>query len=153
VKKPVFYVVVAALALLIIIVSPLLIRTSMLKPSLSYEVGGCSSKSVGEIKRGQRLESSVEVSAEGSSIKLLHHLRYVCCADMAVELQSVEKKNGYMVLRILEKNNGEICRCICEYEIMIEISALKSGRYKLEIYGVEFDDMPVEKLWEGEVEL
>ncbi len=152
-KKWVVYVAVAALALIFMIISPLLIRVETFKPTLSYEVGGCLSKSVGEIKRGQELESDVEVSVGDSSIKLLHHLRYVCCADIVVEIKSVEKEGDYTVIKILEKNVGEMCRCICEYEITMKISGLKPGKYKLEIYGVEYEDMPVEKLWEGEVRI
>jgi len=153
VKKWVIYVAVAVLALAFMIVSPLLIKVEMFKPTLSYEVGGCSSKSVGEIKRGQGLEGNVEVSVGDSSIKLLHHLKYVCCADIVVEIKSIEKQNDHTVIKILEKNVGEMCRCICEYEITMKISGLKPGKYKLEIYGVEYEDMPTEKLWEGEVKI
>ena len=154
VNRRILYVLVAAIALTVLAASPLLVgKIASKKPVLTYSVGGCSIKSPGEITRGQKLKSRVEVYVEGSSIKLLHHLSYVCCADMVVNLQAIEKHENYTLLRIVEKNVGEICRCICDYEIEIRISNLAPGRYRLEIYGVEFEDVPAEKLWEGLVEL
>ena len=152
--RRILYVLVAAIALTVLVVSPLLVgRIASKKPVLTYSVGGCLIKSPGEITRGQKLKSEVEVSIEDSSIKLLQHLSYVCCADMVVSLQAIEKHGNCTLLRIVEKNVGEICKCICDYEIEIRISNLAPGRYRLEIYGVEFEDMPAEKLWEGLVEL
>ena len=154
VNRRILYVLVATIALTVLVASPLMVgRIASKKPVLTYSVGGCLIKSPGEITRGQKLKSEVEVSIEDSSIKLLHHLSYVCCADMVVNLQAIEKHENYTLLRIVEKNVGEICRCICDYEIEIRVSNLAPGRYRLEIYGVEFEDVPAEKLWEGLVEL
>ena len=152
--KRILYVLVATIALTVLVASPLLVgRIASEKPVLTYSVGGCLIRSPGEITRGQKLKSEVEVSIEDSSVKLLHRLSYVCCADMVVNLQGVEKRGNYTLLRIVEKNVGEICKCICDYEIEMRISNLAPGRYRLEIYGVEFKDMPAEKLWEGLIEL
>jgi len=154
VNRRILYVLVAAIVFVVLVASPLLVgRMASKKPVLTYSVGGCLIKSPGEITRGQKLKSEVEVYVEDSSIKLLHHLSYVCCADMVVNLQAIEKHGNYTLLRIMEKNVGEICRCICDYEIEIRVSNLTPGCYRLEIYGVEFKDTPAEKLWEGLIEL
>ena len=154
VNRRILYVLVAAIVFVVLVASPLLVgRMASKKHVLTYSVGGCLIKSPGEITRGQKLKSRVEVYVEDSSIKLLHHLSYVCCADMVVNLQAIEKHGNYTLLRIMEKNVGEICRCICDYEIEIRVSNLTPGCYRLEIYGVEFKDMPAEKLWEGLIEL
>ena len=146
-------------AIIIVLVSSSLIylstisETPLTAPKLTYEVGGCGDQKVGEIKRGASLQNGVEVSVGGSSIKLLHHLRYVCCAEIEVELASVEEVDGQVLIKLLEKNVGEMCKCICSYEVSIKLSGLKPGTYRIQIIGVEFEDMPTEVLWEGIVKI
>ncbi len=151
VKKWIIYGFVAAAALALMLTAPLLIKPKNVQPTLTYQVGGCVDKSAGEIMRGQRLPSVVEVSIDDSSVKLLHHLKYVCCADIKVKMEYVGKDGDVTVIRITEENVGEFCRCICGYDIAMKISDLQHGKYRIEIYGVKFEDMPIEKLWEGEV--
>ena len=146
-------------AIIIVLVSSSLIylstisETRLTTPKLTYEVGGCGDQEVGEIKRGASLQSKVEVSVGDSSIKLLHHLRYVCCAEIEVELASVEEVDGQVLIKLLERNVGEMCRCICSYDVSIKLSGLKPGTYRIQIIGVEFEDMPTEVLWEGIVKV
>ena len=146
-------------AIIIVLVSSSLIylstisETPLTAPKLTYEVGGCGDQKAGEIKRGASLQNEVEVSVGDSSIKLLHHLRYVCCAEIEVELASVEEVDGQVLIKLLEKNVGEMCKCICSYEVSIKLSGLKSGTYRIQIIGVEFEDMPTEVLWEGIVKI
>ncbi len=128
-------------------------ETPLITPKLTYEVGGCGDQKVGEIKRGESLQNEVEVSVGDSSVKLLHHLRYVCCAKIEVELVSIEKTDGQFTIKLLEKNVGEMCRCICSYDVAIKLSDLKPGTYRIQIIGVEFEDMPTELLWEGVVKI
>lgn len=120
-------------------------------PTFSYEIGGCEIKRSGELKRSA-IRSQVDVEVRGAEIALLHELSYFCCAELVLELKVVEG-DDYSVLRIFEENVGEICRCICDYEISIRITDLKPGRYKLEIYGVEHEEAQAEKLWEGWAEV
>ena len=150
-KKLVLYGFVAAVALAVLLTAPLLIKSGSPQPTLSYEVGGCLDRSQGEITRGQHLPSEVEVSVGDSSVKLLHHLRYVCCAEIRVELEYVGGSGDEKVIRVLEENVGDFCRCICDYDVALKISNLQPGKYRVEIYGVKYEDMPIEKLWEGEV--
>jgi len=144
---------VAALALALLLIPPLLTPNQPSKPSLSYQVAGCSVQRVGEVGRGAGLGGWVDVSATDSGIKLVHHLQYVCCAEFVVEVESMEEVDGHVVLKILERNVGEVCRCMCEYEVSILISDLRPGLYLVELHGVEFNGMPAEKLWEGEVRI
>ena len=128
-------------------------RSPAEKPALIYSVGGCSSMSYNGLTRGYGSTSSVKLSTGPSSIKIIHNLSYVCCADIIVSLEPIEYRGDYMLLRIIERNVGEICRCICEYEIIIKIADLEPGRYKVELYGVEYEEMQAEKLWEEFIEL
>ncbi len=122
------------------------------EPTLTYVVGGCSS-SFEEPVRGYSSTSRVELTVDAFSMNLIHHLSYVCCADMVVDLEPMEPREDYVLLRIIERNVGEMCRCICDYEIAIKVSDLGPGRYKVELYGIEYEDMPAEKLWENFIEL
>lgn len=150
--KLLIYAAVAALALALLVIAPLLFRAEPLKPSLSYKVGGCLI-GLWESLNEEGSKSSVSASVHDSTIRLLQRLRYVCCAEIVVELQSAEREGEYVVLKVLEKNVGEMCKCICEYSVSIEISNLQPGKYRIEIYGVKYRDMPIEKLWEGVVEV
>ncbi len=123
------------------------------KPNLAYNVGGCSSMSYNGLTRGYGSTSRIELTTSPSSINMIHHLSYVCCADIVVSLEPMEHRGDHMLLKIVERNVGEMCRCICEYEIAIKIADLEPGRYKIELYGVEYEDMPAEKLWEELIEL
>ncbi|MCX8187749.1 MAG: hypothetical protein N3F65_03970 [Nitrososphaeria archaeon] len=150
------WIVAATIVLAIGLLSLIYLSTSKPQPTapeLTYEVGGCLDQVMDEIRRGAPIGSVVEVEVEESSIKLLHHLRYVCCAEIKAELETVEEVDDQILLRIRERNAGEMCRCICDYEVSMKISGLKPGTYKLQVIGVEFEDMPVEVLWEGLVKM
>lgn len=121
-------------------------------PKLAISVGGCAEERVGELTRGHGSVGSVRLRVEGSSLILHHGLRYVCCADISASLY-VEDRGDHRLLRIVERNSGEMCRCICDYEIELRVWDLEPGRYKIELYGVEYEGIPAEKLWEGFVEL
>jgi len=123
------------------------------KPALIYSVGGCSSMSYDGLTRGYGSTSRIELTTGPSSINMIHHLSYVCCADIVVSLEPVEHRGDHILLKIVERNVGEMCRCICEYEITIKIADLEPGRYKIELYGVQYEDIPAEKFWEGSIEL
>ena len=123
------------------------------KPASTYGVGCCSSLSYNGLTRGYGSTSRIELTTGPSSINMIHHLSYVCCADIVVSLEPVEYRGDHILLKIVGRNVGEMYRCICEYEITIKIADLEPGRYKIELYGVEYEDIPAEKLWEGFIEL
>ena len=121
-------------------------------PKLSYQVLGCIDRRAGELSRA-RSTSLANLTILDSRVRIAHKLTYVCCADIVVELNSSERIEDYTVLRILERNIGEVCRCICTYTVLIELSDLRPGRYKIEIYGVEHEATPARKLWEAWIEI
>jgi len=65
---------------------------------------------------------------------LVHQkLSYVCCANITLRYEI----NG-TTLNIYEDNKGEICRCICNYEIKASIPAKNIG--KVQIYGIYYPE-------------
>jgi len=103
------------------------------RPTLSYSVGGCSEQS--ETTRAAT-DGEVQIVGEGDTIHVVHKLSYVCCA----ELELTTKQEG-STIRLLEKNTGEICRCMCDYEVEADITGLSPGVYQVEVWGVEYEDV------------
>jgi len=75
--------------------------------------------------------------AHDGQLVFTHRLRYVCCAELAVSAG----RDG-RVIRVLETNLGEVCRCSCGYEIQGEITGLETGDYTIEIWGVQHESTP-----------
>jgi hypothetical protein len=103
------------------------------RPALEYTVGGCA----------EELETSrtgttgeVEFTADGEVIRLDQTLTYVCCAELEL---TVEQEGN--TIRIMERNVGEICRCMCDYHVEAEVSGLEPGVYDVEVWGVEYEDL------------
>jgi hypothetical protein len=106
---------------------------SPLGATLAYSVGGCAEQS--DVTRAADL-GEVRIVSRGGAIHVEQRLNYVCCADIVVRLEQDEN-----TIKLMEKNDGEICRCICEYDIEAEISALDPGLYVVEVWGVEYQDV------------
>ena len=114
--------------------------------TLAYSVGGCAEES--DVTRATDL-GEVRIVSRGGGIHVEQRLNYVCCADIVVTLEQAEN-----TIRLVEKNDGEICRCICEYEVEAEISGLDPGVYEVEVWGVEYQDLyDLELLGRGRVTL
>ena len=114
--------------------------------TLAYSVGGCAEES--DVTRATDL-GEVRIVSQGGAIHVEQKLNYVCCADIVVRLEQDEN-----TIKLVEKNDGEICRCICEYEVEAEISGLDPGVYEVEVWGVEYQDLyDLELLGRGRVTL
>lgn len=133
--------------------SSMIVPPTDLEIKLNYTIGGCEEKEEREyIKtRGLELEEKVEVRIDNSFINLIHHLNYVCCARIKAYLDSVENYKNYTLIKIKEKNEGEMCRCICDYQVNMKIGPLEKGKYRIQIWGIEFERAAGELLWEKEV--
>jgi len=108
------------------------------KPTLEYTVGGCSeeSENTRAATRGE-----VHIVGQGDTIHVSQKLTYVCCA----ELELTTEQQG-STIRLLEKNTGEVCRCMCDYEVEADISGLSPGVYQVEVWGVEYEDVHTPEL-------
>lgn len=108
------------------------------RPTLTYSVGGCSEQS--ETTRAAT-DGEVQIVGEGDTIHVAHKLTYVCCAELVL---TTEQEGS--TIRLLEKNTGEICRCMCDYEVEADITGLSPGVYQVEVWGVEYEDVHTPEL-------
>ena len=108
------------------------------RPTLEYTVGGCSEES--EPTRAAT-DGEVQIVGEGDTIHVTHKLTYVCCAELVLTTEQEDS-----TIRLLEKNTGEICRCLCEYEVEADIAGLNPGVYQVEVWGVEYGDVHTPEL-------
>jgi hypothetical protein len=108
------------------------------RPTLTYSVGGCSEQS--ETTRAAA-DGEVQIVGEGDTIHVAHKLTYVCCAELVLTTEQEDN-----TIRLLEKNTGEICRCMCDYEVEADITGLSAGVYQVEVWGVEYEDVHTPEL-------
>ena len=108
------------------------------RPTLRYSVGGCSEQS--ETTR-MAADGEVQIVGEGDTIHVAHRLVYVCCAELVLTIEQEDS-----TIRLLEKNTGEICRCMCEYQVEADITGLNPGVYQVEVWGVEHEDLHTPEL-------
>ncbi|MCJ7618667.1 MAG: hypothetical protein MUP64_00435 [Anaerolineae bacterium] len=108
------------------------------RPTLTYSVGGCGEQS--ETTRAAT-DGEVQIVGEGDTIHVAHKLTYVCCAELVLTTEQEDS-----TIRLLEKNTGEICRCMCDYEVEAEITGLSPGVYQVEVWGVEYEDVHTPEL-------
>jgi|GEM_PF-1562364 len=106
-------------------------------PEYEYVVGECDESA----KRG----GSTSFSATVDGIAMTQVLDYVCCAE--IELAVMQVGN---LINITEKNSGEICKCMCSYDVSAEVKVLP-GTYKIEVWGVEYPGYELEKLGESTI--
>lgn len=113
-------------------------------PSLSLSVGACDQS----ITPDSAPEwAGVEITVRDGAIHLKQNLSYVCCAEIEVAIG----QDGD-VIRVIETNVGEVCRCMCGYPITARLSDLPAGEYIVEVWGVEyFDADALELLGSAEV--
>jgi hypothetical protein len=115
-------------------------------PKLAYRVGGCA-EALAPTRDGNTDE--VEIVVEGGKIRMEQTLTYVCCAELELTLE----REG-STIRIVERNVGEVCRCICEYFVEGEVTGLDPGTYEVQVWGVEYEGShSLELLYETQVSL
>jgi hypothetical protein len=108
------------------------------RPALEYTVGGCSEES--DTTRAAT-GGEVQIAGQGDTIHVAHKLTYVCCAELVLTMAQEDS-----TIRLLEKNTGEICRCMCDYEVEADITGLSPGVYEVEVWGVEYEDVHTPEL-------
>ncbi len=114
------------------------------EPSLSFDPGSCDES----IPPDSLQEwAKLKVSVENGAIHVEQNLSYVCCAELAL----AAGRDGE-IIRIIETNVGEVCRCMCGYAVTADLTGLPSGTYTVEVWGVQhFDVHPLEMLGSAKV--
>jgi len=111
---------------------------------LSVEVGPCDqTMSPDELAAW----AGVGFDVRDGLVYITQRLNYVCCAELALAAG-----HDGAVIKIVETNVGQVCRCTCGYELSVELNGLQPGTYTVEIWGVQYVPMhPLELLGSGEV--
>jgi hypothetical protein len=122
------------------------VATALPSPELAYEVGECRQ----DIPAAKLTSwAGVEIATHDGAIHIEQRINYVCCAEIEVELQ-VEEQN----VRIVETNVGQVCRCMCGYDLQAEVTGLPAGEYRVEVWGVQYKEVhPLERLGQATVTL
>jgi len=107
-------------------------------PELDYTVSGCAEEY--ETSRAASADE-LQIMVRGDAIHVAHRLSYVCCAEL---LLRVEQEGN--TIRVVEQNVGEMCRCLCDYDVEAEIAGLISGVYRVEVWGVEYEEVHTPEL-------
>ncbi len=112
--------------------------------ALSFDVGSCDETIPPDTLREW---AEVEIIVQGDVIHVEQTLSYVCCAELALSAG----RDGE-VIKVVETNVGEVCRCMCGYPVIVNIDGMDPGTYTVEVWGVQhFDVHPLELLGSGEV--
>ncbi|RLJ10194.1 MAG: hypothetical protein DRP15_00860 [Candidatus Aenigmatarchaeota archaeon] len=111
---------------------------------LTYKVTGC--EKTYDIVKGPK--NVVESYVDDQFLYITHNIGYLCCADLKVYMKITGD-----TIDLVERNEGGACRCMCDYTIDMKIGPLTSGNYKVRIWGVEYQDIPYELLWESNISI
>lgn len=118
--------------------------TSTETVSLSTNVGPCD-ETIPPDTLGEW--AGVEITVQDEDIHIEQNLSYVCCAELAL----AAGQDG-TVIKIVETNVGQVCRCMCGYQLVAHLPCLSPGAYTVEVWGVQhFDAHPLELLGSAEV--
>lgn len=117
---------------------------------LRYSVGGCVEKREEEYRETANNEN-IKSSAVGNTIRLNHQFTYVCCGEIKLGLELMERKVGYTLIKLKEKNVGKMCRCICNYTLNATLGPLSNGEYVIQLFGIEYDKQPAKLILEEDI--
>lgn len=133
----------------------------LLNASLVYAIGEC--------KNNSKDFGVANVKKEGKFLNLTYSLNYVCCAKPKLYLNSIRVINpqystphpnqtylrpypDHILIKLTIKNEGGICRCVCDYNINAKIGpfeTLNLSNYRIQIFGVEFENQETKLLWDA----
>ncbi len=124
------------------------VREASAPPTLTYEVGECDESLTGEVLDAW---AGVVVTPTANGFNFVHRIAYNCCADIIASLgQDIETK----MLRLVETNRGEVCRCMCGYEMTGSVTDRLVDDYTVEFWGVQKPNMhPLEQLASTEISM
>ncbi len=91
--------------------------------------------------------AGIDFEVRDGLIYITQRLQYVCCAELAL----AAGRDG-SVIKVIETNIGQVCRCICGYTLTAELNGLRPGAYTIEVWGVQYvSGQPLELLGSAEV--
>jgi hypothetical protein len=119
--------------------------TPVYKPlALSFDVGPCDENLSPDTVREW---AGVKIVVQQDVVHIDQVLSYTCCAELALSAG----RDGQIV-RVIETNVGEVCRCMCGYPVIANMDGLDPGTYTVEVWGVQHLDIhPLELLGSAEV--
>lgn len=128
------------LVLIILLAAKILIKTNVQEEitqnkfgNMIYSVSPCNQEDK---------ETFTNITINENYTTIHQKVSYVCCANITVRYEI----NG-STLNIYEDNKGEICRCICNYEIKATIPA--KNITEVRVYGIYYPEVhPYELLGE-----
>jgi len=125
---------------------PATVRPLAVNPQLTYTVGECRQDITPDKLKDW---AKVDIAVADGAVKVTQNINYVCCAKIDAQIQ-VEGQ----VIKIVETNVGQVCRCMCGYELQADIAGLPAGTYTVQVWGVQYEDQhPLERPGEAEVKL
>lgn len=108
-------------------------NSSVNNPAISYYVSGC---------QNTKTYVPTTVHFENNTLIIKHSVSYVCCAKIVPKVKITND-----IINITEINEGDVCKCMCNYIIQINISGLEKKPYEINVFGVKYKDIhPAEKI-------
>jgi len=121
--------------------------------ALDYDIYGCQEPMEKEYVFEKSENQKVTKYVNPDGVIFTHEINYVCCADLELEIASVEKKQDLTLVKLTEKNAEQMCDCVCDYEIEMDLAPLEPGKYAVEMWGIEDGEMERNMLWREEFEI
>ncbi len=113
---------------------------------LDYTIGACEKGS--ETRGNASSYGRFNFTAHNRSVVVSQNLSYVCCAVLKLDW-SIDGNQ----ITVTETNEGDMCRCICNYRVNATIGPLSSGKYTITVYGVEYQNTAPDLLAQEEIEV
>lgn len=107
------------------------VRATASPPTLTYQAGECD-ESLPPAEPEKWV--GVDIAATADGFRFTQRVSYVCCAAI-VPAAGLDLETR--TVRIIESNLGEVCRCMCGYELTGEVGKLAAGSYTVEFWGVQ----------------
>ncbi|MEM9538000.1 MAG: hypothetical protein AAGA60_00650 [Cyanobacteria bacterium P01_E01_bin.42] len=115
-------------------------------PQLTFSVTGCEDDFLRSCSqknlKNEFYPTDIQVEVKKNTVLFSHRLGHACCAD--IQLDSQVNDN---VITIIERNEGQYCRCSCNYSIDGMLTDLEPGNYELQVYGMKHGDRGKELLF------
>ncbi|MBP0018408.1 MAG: hypothetical protein J7647_12770 [Cyanobacteria bacterium SBLK] len=115
-------------------------------PQLTFSVTGCEDDFLRSCSqknlKNEFHPTDISVEVQKNTVLFSHRLGYACCADIQLDSQVSEN-----VITIIERNEGQYCRCSCNYSIDGTLADLAPGNYELQVYGMKHRDRGKELLF------